>query len=51
VIEMRFFAGMSIEETAAAMEISLSTVTREQRLAEAWLNRYLRGTHAFERSR
>jgi len=41
VIEMRFFAGMSIEETAAAMEISLSTVGREQRMAEAWLNRYL----------
>jgi len=44
VIEMRFFAGMSIEETAGAMEISISTVAREQRMAEAWLNRYLKGT-------
>jgi RNA polymerase sigma-70 factor, ECF subfamily len=43
VIEMRFFAGMSIDETAEALGISVSTVGREQRLAEAWLNRYLRG--------
>jgi len=35
---------MSIEETAGAMEISISTVAREQRMAEAWLNRYLKGT-------
>ena len=46
VIEMRFFAGMSVEETAEALEISISTVGREQRLAEAWLNRYMRGVSA-----
>jgi len=41
VIEMRFFAGMSIEETAEALSISVATVGREQRMAEAWLGRYL----------
>jgi RNA polymerase sigma-70 factor (ECF subfamily) len=43
---MRFFAGMTIEETAEAMEISAATVAREQRMAEAWLNRYLRGSNS-----
>jgi RNA polymerase sigma factor (TIGR02999 family) len=41
VIEMRFFAGMTIEETAEALSIGVATVAREQRVAEAWLNRYL----------
>ncbi len=41
VIEMRFFGGMTIEETAEALSISVATVGREQRMAEAWLNRYL----------
>jgi RNA polymerase sigma factor (TIGR02999 family) len=41
VIEMRFFAGMSIEETAEALSISVATVGREQRIAEAWLGRYM----------
>lgn len=38
---MRFFGGMTIEETAEALSISVATVGREQRMAEAWLNRYL----------
>ncbi len=37
VIELRFFGGFSIEETAQALAISVATVGREQRLAEAWL--------------
>jgi RNA polymerase sigma factor (TIGR02999 family) len=41
VIEMRFFAGMSIEETAEALSISVATVGREQRMAEAWVGRYM----------
>lgn len=41
VVEMRFFAGMSIEETAEALSISVATVGREQRMAEAWLGRYM----------
>jgi RNA polymerase sigma factor (TIGR02999 family) len=39
VIELRFFGGFSVEETAQAMGISVATVGREQRLAEAWLHR------------
>lgn len=37
IIELRFFAGMSVEETAQALGISTATVSREQRFAEAWL--------------
>ena len=39
VIELRFFGGLSIEETAQALGVSVATVGREQRLAEAWLHR------------
>jgi RNA polymerase sigma factor (TIGR02999 family) len=37
IIELRFFAGMELEETAAAMGVSVSTVRREQAAAQAWL--------------
>lgn len=43
VIELRFFGGFSTEETAAALNISVATVGREQRMAEAWLFRELSG--------
>src|SRR2546423_2556328 len=39
IIELRFFGGLSIEETAEAMNISPITVTREWRAAKAWLRR------------
>ena len=39
VIELRFFGGFSVEETAHALDISAATVGREQRMAEAWLHR------------
>ena len=39
VIELRFFGGFSVEETAKALGISVATVGREQRMAEAWLHR------------
>jgi RNA polymerase sigma factor (TIGR02999 family) len=39
LVELRFFAGLTEEETAEAMNISLSTVKREWRSAKAWLNR------------
>jgi RNA polymerase sigma-70 factor, ECF subfamily len=39
IIELRFFGGLSIEETAEAMKISRITVTREWRSAKAWLRR------------
>jgi len=41
VIELRFFGGLTVEETARALDISVATVGREQRLAEAWLHREL----------
>lgn len=42
VIELRFFGGFSVEETAQALGISVATVGREQRLAEAWLAKEMR---------
>ena len=41
VVECRFFAGMSIEETAAVLRISPATVKRDWLLARAWLHREL----------
>jgi RNA polymerase sigma-70 factor, ECF subfamily len=41
VVELRYFGGFSVEETAQALNISVATVGREQRLAEAWLHREL----------
>jgi len=41
IVECRFFAGMSIEETAAALGISPATVKRDWQLARAWLHREL----------
>ena len=43
LVELRFFGGLSAEETAEAMGISLRTVHREWDLARAWLFRELRG--------
>ena len=37
VVELRFFGGLSIEETAEALQISAVTVMREWRMAKAWL--------------
>lgn len=39
VIEMRFFGGLSVEEIGQALNISVATVGRELRLAQAWLYR------------
>jgi RNA polymerase sigma-70 factor (ECF subfamily) len=43
VVEMRYFAGMSIEETAEALHLSIGTIKRDWRLAKAWLARELEG--------
>ncbi|HJX28574.1 MAG TPA: ECF-type sigma factor [Thermoanaerobaculia bacterium] len=37
IIELRFFAGLTVEETAAALEISKATVKRDWAVAKAWL--------------
>ena len=44
VVKLRFFAGMSVKETAAALELSQATVKRQWRLARRWLYRELRET-------
>ena len=41
VLEMRYFGGLSVEETAEALGISVATVGRDLRMAEAWLRREL----------
>ena len=41
IIELRFFAGLTVEETAEVMDLSTATVKREWRLAKAWLTREL----------
>lgn len=46
VIEMRFFAGLSIEETAEVLKTSPSTVVRQWRAARAWLYNELSRTEA-----
>jgi RNA polymerase sigma factor (TIGR02999 family) len=43
VVELRYFGGLSIEETAAALDISTATVKREWNVARAWLLRRLLG--------
>jgi RNA polymerase sigma factor (TIGR02999 family) len=37
IVELRYFGGLSVEETAAVLEVSEGTVTRDWRLARAWL--------------
>jgi RNA polymerase sigma factor (TIGR02999 family) len=41
IVELRFFGGLTEEETAEVMAVSLPTVQREWRAAKAWLRRML----------
>ena len=43
VVEMRFFAGLSVEEVADVLKVSKETVMRDWRLAKVWLLRELEG--------
>ena len=43
VVEMRFFGGLSVEETAEVLKVSPETVMRDWKLAKAWLLRDLSG--------
>jgi RNA polymerase sigma factor (TIGR02999 family) len=43
IVEMRFFGGLSVEETAAVLKVSPVTVKRDWRAAKAWLFRELTG--------
>jgi RNA polymerase sigma factor (TIGR02999 family) len=42
VVELRFFGGLSVEETAEVLKISPETVMRDWKFAKAWLARELR---------
>jgi len=42
VVELRFFGGLSVEETAEALKISCETVMRDWKFAKSWLRRELR---------
>jgi RNA polymerase sigma factor (TIGR02999 family) len=42
VVELRYFGGLSTEETAEVLGISTRTVKREWRIARAWLHREIR---------
>jgi RNA polymerase sigma factor (TIGR02999 family) len=44
IVELRYFGGLTIEETAEAIGVSPATVEREWNLARAWLRRELSGT-------
>jgi RNA polymerase sigma-70 factor (ECF subfamily) len=50
MIELRFFGGLSVEETAAVFDVSADTVKRDWRLAKAWLLRELRGDEGTRRA-
>ena len=44
VVELRFFGGLSVEETAEVLSVSCDTVMRDWRLAKAWLAREMSKT-------
>jgi RNA polymerase sigma factor (TIGR02999 family) len=46
IVELRFFGGLSIEETAEVLKVSVTTVQREWRSAKAWLYQAIRGRAA-----
>jgi RNA polymerase sigma factor (sigma-70 family) len=48
VVELRFFGGLSVEETAEVLQVSRETVRRDWRLAKAWLRRRLSEEEANE---
>ena len=45
VVELRFFGGLSVEETASVLNVSPDTVMRDWRVAKAWLQGEMRGDH------
>jgi len=51
VVELRFFGGLSVEETAEVLKVSVDTVLRDWRLAKLWLLRELNRAEKRETSR
>lgn len=50
VVELRYFGGLSVEDTAAVLKVSVETVTRDWRLARGWLLLQISGTDSSGRS-
>ena len=48
VIELRFFGGLSVEDTASVLKVSPATVMGDWRMAKAWLRREMRGEGAHD---
>jgi RNA polymerase sigma-70 factor, ECF subfamily len=44
VVELRYFGGLNVQDTAAMLKVSVETVTRDWRLARGWLLLQIRGT-------
>ena len=44
MVELRYFGGLSVTETAEVLKVSSDTVTRDWNLAKAWLHRELNGS-------
>lgn len=51
IVEMRFFGGLTVEETAHALSVSAKTVMRDWRIAKIWLHRELSGSVGGEESK
>jgi len=48
VVELRFFGGLSVEETADVLKVSRDTVLRDWKMARLWLLRQIRTTEVYE---
>ena len=46
VIELRFFGGLTVEETASVLNVSADTVVRDWRMAKGWLRHEMRGNRS-----
>lgn len=46
IVEMRYFGGLTIEETAEVLELAPATISLHWRLAKAWLRREIAGQHS-----
>jgi RNA polymerase sigma factor (TIGR02999 family) len=48
VVELRFFGGLSVEETAHVLDVSVDTVMRDWKMAKVWLLREISGEKQVE---
>jgi RNA polymerase sigma factor (TIGR02999 family) len=51
IVELRYFGGLTIEETAEVLDISAATVKRDWNMAKAWLSREMQRGHRGERGK